>query len=85
MHPQRESQLPVPNGHAVVRGNDVHAIALYGHPILGFANRYLDGPGQDTGEHAVMLGIEVLHQDEGHAGLGRESPEKLGKRLQPSR
>jgi len=41
-------------------------------------------PLQDVGEFALVLGIEMLHEDEGHAGIRWQVLQKRLKRAQPA-
>jgi hypothetical protein len=40
---------------------------------------------QEVDHHAAVRRIEMLNEDKGHAGVGRERVEQLVEGLQPSR
>ena len=51
-------------------------------PLARLDDRHVGGPGQELGQPALMAGIEVLDQHEGHAGLRRQMGEELGEGLE---
>ena len=44
-------------------------IALDAHAVRDLLHRDRRGPGQDTGEHALVARIEMLDKDKGQSGL----------------
>ena len=40
---------------------------------------------EDLGQSALMLGIQMLHEHEAHAGVGGNVIEQFGERFQPAR
>ena len=64
------------------RRDDIDMIALDRHALRRFPHRHRRVGGQQGGHHALVRRIEVLDQDEGHAGVGRERLEELAERLQ---
>jgi len=53
--------------------------------IRGFIDRHGGGPGQDVDEHARVGWVEVLDQDKGQTGIGRQGAKKLRESVEPSR
>jgi hypothetical protein len=45
--------------------------------VGGFADVHGSFLGKQFGEHAVVLGIEMLDEDEGHAGVGSQVGEQI--------
>ena len=54
-------------------------------PVYRFAHRHLRGFLQQARKLAIMLGIEMLHEHEGHACVWRQPFEQLHERLQSAR
>ena len=77
-----EVQGMVLNGHGGIGRNDVDVIGLDLHAILHFDDGHGCGAGDQLGEHAFVLGIEMLNEDESHSGVGREMGEKFGEGFQ---
>jgi len=46
---------------------------------------HLGGAGQEIGQPALVVGIEVLHEHEGHTRVRRQMGEELGEGLEASR
>ena len=42
------------------------------------------GPGQDLGQLALVLGVEVLDERERHAGVGGQLSQELAEGLEPA-
>lgn len=63
-------QSVIGNGHAGVGGNDVDVVDFRMHAIGHLF--YLHGGflGEQVGEEAVMLGVQMLDEDEGHSSVG---------------
>ena len=59
--------------------------ALERHPVRRLLHLHCRMAGQQLDHHAAMGRIEMLDQDEGHAGVGRQRVEELAKRIQPAR
>ena len=54
-------------------------------PSDRFANRHLGGFFQQACKLAIVLGIQMLHEHEGHACVRRQPFEQLHERLQSAR
>src|SRR5260370_3064760 len=52
--------------------------------IHGLIDRHGGGQGQDVDEHARVGGVEVLDQDKGQTGIGRQGAKELSESLEPS-
>ena len=50
--------------------------------LARFDDRHVGGPGQEIGQPALMAGVEVLHEHEGHPGLRRQTGQELGEGLE---
>ena len=80
-----EVQSALGNGHGGVWGDDVNAIGLDDHGVANLADGHGSFFGNELGKQAVMLGVEMLDEDEGHAGVWREVAEQLGNGFQAAR
>ncbi|MFZ0661290.1 MAG: hypothetical protein WAM66_01235 [Acidobacteriaceae bacterium] len=78
-------QRPVHNGDICVGWNDVNAIRFDRPVIHRFVNRHPGRFGQNLGEQAVMLRIEMLNQNHGYAGLRGQSAKKLLQSFESAR
>jgi hypothetical protein len=54
------------------------------HLVLRLDHRHGRAALQNLGQDAGMAGVEVLHQHEAHAAVGRHRPEELFEGLQPA-
>ena len=63
-------------------GQDIDVIGLRHRAVPGFRHRQHGGLAEDLGQHAVLLGREVLQQDEGHARVLGQVPQEIGEGLQ---
>jgi hypothetical protein len=57
-------------GHVLVGRDDVGAVGLYLHPVGDLMDLHLSIASDQVGEYALVIGIQVLHQDKGHAAFG---------------
>ena len=76
-HALVNAQLAVGWNHIDVVGSDRGLVQCLHH-------RHGGGTLQDFGQQAVVAGVEVRHQHEGHAGIGRAGAEEGLKGLQPA-
>src|SRR5436305_12740542 len=67
------------NGHGGVGRNDVNVIGFDGHPDGDFLDEHGGFVVKKFGEHAVMLGVEMLDENEGHAGIGSPVADVFGE------
>ena len=52
-------------------------VGLYRRLIRDLGHGHGGGPGQNLRKHAGVGRVEVLHQDEGHAGIDRQGLEHV--------
>src|SRR4029077_15934167 len=64
------------------RRDEIDVIALDRHVLRRFQHLHRSVAGQKTDHHAFVSRIEMLNQDEGHAGVGRKRVEELVESLQ---
>ncbi len=71
-------QLAVQEGHVAVGRNDVGAVRPHHHAVLDLEDLHAGVALDQIGEDALVVGREVLHQHEGHAGIrvGRDGGEE---------
>ncbi len=48
-------------------------------------HRHPGGPAQDAGDHALVMRIEMKHDQKGHPRVGRKAFEQAAQRLDASR
>ena len=78
-------QLPVEDGHVLVRGNHVDAARPDRHAVLHLHDLHGGGPLQQLGHHPLERGVQVLDDDERQPAVRLHVAEKLGQRLQSPR
>jgi len=81
----RVLQGVIGNGHGGVGRNDVNVIGFDGHPVGDFLDVHGGFFGKKFGEHAVMLGVEMLDENEGHAGIGSQVADEFGESFDSAR
>ena len=64
---------------------DVYVVGFHRHAIGRLADRHGGGSRQNLGQHAVVLGIEMLNEYDGKAGVGGQIGEQKLENLQPAR
>jgi hypothetical protein len=79
---RREVQGPAADREISAGRNDIEVLAFERHAIGGLHDDHGRAVGQQLRHHAFMLRVEMLHEDERHAIIGRQSTEKLGARLE---
>src|SRR5215469_3749073 len=75
----------VGNGHGGVWRDDINVIGFDGHAVSDFLDAHGGFFGKKFGEHAVMFGVEMLNEDEGHAGIGSQVADELGESFDSAR
>lgn len=78
-----EFQHALRDGHADIGRNHIDAVALDPEIIGDLAHRHGSHSFQKVRQGALMLRIEVLHQDKAHACIGGQIFEQLGECIQP--
>ena len=70
--------------HDRIRRDDVDVIGLHRGAVGDLADRHARGLCQQVGEAALVLGIEMLDQHEGHPAVGREISQELCEGFEPT-
>ena len=65
--PISQVQGPIPDFHHLPGGQDIDVIGLRLRAVQDFRHRQHGGLAEDLGQHAVLLGRQMLQQDKGHA------------------
>ena len=83
----QQLQRAVQKSHVTVGGDDIGAIFLYRHAILGFKDLHARKALNNFTEYAFMIRRQVLHQNKRHIGIdiGRHAGKKGFKSCQPAR
>lgn len=68
--------------HVHIGRNDVEVVRKDGHPLADLDHGQRSAFGQDLHQLAGMARIQVLHEDEGHAGIDGQRLQQLGERGQ---
>ena len=71
----REAQGTVADREITARRNEIDMLALERHPVCCLLHRHRRMAGQQIDHHARVCRIEMLDQNECHAGSGREGSE----------
>src|SRR5262245_8969281 len=79
---RRQAQRAVCDRHVRVGWDDINAVWFDAHAMLDHLDRHVGGSGQQFSENAFARGVEVLHEDEGHARVVRQVIEQLREGLQ---
>ena len=80
-----QPQRSLCDGQIAVRRNDVHVVGFHRHAVGRLADRHGGGSRQNLGQQAVVLGVEMLNEYDGQAGVGRQIGEQVLEDLQPAR
>jgi hypothetical protein len=80
-----KAQDPARYRQAVVRWNDVDVIGPDRRAVLDLAGRHGGHPGEQVCQDRLVRRVKMLHQHEGHAGVVRQRPKKLGEGLEATR
>ena len=62
-------QAAAQKGHVVARRDDVGTIGLHDHAVLNLEDLHPGVTANEIGEDTLVIGRQVLHQNEGHAGI----------------
>lgn len=68
-----------------IRRNDVDMVRKDGHPLRRLHDGHARRPREQVAQPALVPGIEMLHEQECHPGVGREVREELGERFESAR
>ena len=82
----QQLERAVYKGHVPVRRNSVGAVGLDRHTVRNLEDLHTGIAPDQLGKNALVVWSQVLHQDEGHAGIGvgRHAGKEGFKRRQPS-
>lgn len=72
-----ELQQTVAINHVPVRRDNVDVVRLYRLVVLGLERGHRGGAREQFAEKAAAAGIQVLDNDEGHAGVRRQGGHQL--------
>ncbi len=81
----QQLQRAVEKRHVAIGRNDVGAIDLHRHAVLDLEHLHAGVATDEVGENALVVRCQMLHQHEGHAGIGSggHAGEKRLERRQP--
>jgi len=65
-----ELEGAVEKGHVAVGRDDVNAVGGHRHAVLDLEDPHTAVAPDQVGEDALVVRIQVLHQDKGHARIG---------------
>ena len=71
-----QAQHAAGDGHVLVGRDDVNAVGLDRHAVRRFDHRHLRVPREQFDHQAFVLGIEMRHEHEGDAAVGRHGGEE---------
>jgi len=66
-----------------VGGDGVDRVRLDAHPVDDFNDWHRGRAGQDADHQAVVMGLEMLNQHEGQAGVGWHRGDQVDESIQP--
>ena len=72
------------DGDVVLPRRDVDVVGLDRRVLLDLGDRHPASLGQQLGQDAFVVGVEVLHEHVGHAGVDRQRPQELSECVQPA-
>ena len=73
----REAQRAAADGKIGSRRNDIEVVARDRHSVDRLKHGHRRVASEQVHHHAFVGRVEVLHQDEGHAGIGRQRVDEL--------
>ena len=73
------------DGHGGIGRNDVDVIGLNGHAVGHFFDGHGGFLGDQLSEQAVMLGVEMLNEDVGQAGVRRQIGDEFAEGFDAAR
>ena len=81
----RQVQHAEPDRHEITGRADVDFVGVDRHPLSRFADAHGGVGGEQFGQLAGVMRIEMLDQQKRHAGIGRHGIEQLRHCIQPAR
>jgi hypothetical protein len=79
-----QDQPAIANDHLLARRHQVDVVCLDQHAILGEPHRHVAVPGDQLVHQAPEIRRQMLHDHEGHPGVGRHLREQLLERFEPA-
>ena len=80
-----EVEQAVQNRHIFVRGDHINAVGIDFHPIRDLKHFHGGSTLEEFSQDPLMVRVEMLNDDKGHAAVRRHRTQKLLQRLQPAR
>jgi len=80
-----QHQPPIADHHLFHRRQQVDRVGLHRHVVLGQPHRHRRAPRQQLVHEALEIRRQMLQDDEGHAGVGRQVAEQPFERLEAAR
>ena len=77
-----KDEVPIANDHLLLRRHQIDVVGLDRHAVLGNDHRHLAVPGDQLVHQAAEVRGQMLDDDEGHPGVGRQTAEQLFERLE---
>ena len=81
---RREREGAAGDRHVGIRGDHVDVVGLHAQAVGDRDDGHRRGPGQDLGQLARALGVQVLDDHERHAGAAGNFPQELTDGLEPA-
>ena len=73
------------DGEIDIRRYDVDVVGFHRHAVGGFPDRHGGGARENLGQQAVVLGVEMLHEDDGQTGVGRQIGQQMFEDFEAAR
>lgn len=74
--PRRDLKVPIGHRDDRVGRADVNLVRIQVHALLGMVDRHRRSRGKKLRQDALTCRIEVLDEQDGHAGFGRQVPQQ---------
>ena len=84
LHAWTKPERPLRDGEIDVGWNHVHVIGFHRHIVGHLAHRHGGGAGENLRQQAVVFGVEMLHENDGQAGIGRQIGQQMFENFQPA-
>ena len=68
-------RTPIADQHLRIRWNDVDPVRLYDRVALYLNDLHARAAGEQFRQRALVVGIQMLYENEGHSGSGRQMPQ----------
>ena len=77
-------EIPVADSQGLVGRNYINAIRFDGYAFGNLRHRHTGGIGEQPGEQALVLGVQMLDQHKRHAGFRRQRLQQAPEGFQAS-